>query len=86
MACEIPALLCIEGEAVDIIHQAGAGVVVPPEDPKSLADAILMLQADSIKRQELGRNGREFVVSHYSREILARRLADVLEKVVNEEG
>ncbi len=41
MACEKPVLLALEGEAAEILEAADAGIVVPPEDPPALADAIL---------------------------------------------
>jgi glycosyltransferase involved in cell wall biosynthesis len=79
MACEIPVLLCIEGEAADLVLKAGAGVVVPPEDPKALAKAVLELKGNPEQCLTYGRNGRAFVTAHYSRQTLAKQLAELLE-------
>lgn len=35
-----------EGEGADILRESGAGMVVPPEDPKALAEAIKLLSSD----------------------------------------
>ena len=82
MACGRPVLLSIEGEAVQLLNRARAGVAVPPETPGALAQAILDLQADPAARAEYGRNGREFVEASYSRQAFARQLEQLLRAVV----
>jgi phosphatidyl-myo-inositol alpha-mannosyltransferase len=59
------------------------GVLVPPEDPEALADAILALLADETARLERGRAARERAVSEYAWPLLAERLADCYERVLN---
>jgi colanic acid biosynthesis glycosyl transferase WcaI len=82
MACGRPVLLAIEGEAVDLLLRAQAGIVVPPETPAALAQAILDLRADPAARAMLGRNGRAFVEANYSRQGFARQLEQLLHTVV----
>jgi colanic acid biosynthesis glycosyl transferase WcaI len=82
MACGRPVLLAIEGEAVQLLHRAQAGVVVPPETPGALAQAILDLRADPAARAMLGRNGRAFVETNYSRQGFARQLEQLLRTIV----
>src|SRR5438067_2214049 len=41
LACGKPVIAALEGEGGRIIRDAGAGWVVPPENPKALADAVL---------------------------------------------
>jgi colanic acid biosynthesis glycosyl transferase WcaI len=79
MACARPVLLSIEGESTELLRRAGAGVAVPPEDPAALARAVLDLQADPGRRDELGRRGRAFVEAHYSRQGFALRLEQLLQ-------
>ncbi len=81
MACCKPVLLCAEGEAVDVLRQADAGIVVPPQDAAAAAEAILKLRADPRLAERLGQNGREAVCRSYSRQALAARLTDVLERL-----
>lgn len=83
MACERPVLLSIEGEAVELLAQARAGVAVPPESPGELAEAILNLQANPAARAAFGRNGRAFVEANFSRQKLACQLEQLLHAVLN---
>lgn len=82
MACSRPVLLSIEGEAAQLLRRAQAGVVVPPETPGALAQAILDLQTDPTARALFGRNGRAFVEASYSRQGFARQLEQLLCTVV----
>jgi len=82
MACGRPVLLSIEGEAVQLLDRAQAGVAVPPETPEALARAILDLQADPSARAAFGRNGRVFVEANFSRQGFARQLEQLLRTVV----
>jgi glycosyltransferase involved in cell wall biosynthesis len=49
-----------DGETAHEVNAAGAGLVVGPDDPEELADAVLRLQADPELRRTLGSNAREF--------------------------
>ena len=47
MGMGVPILMSVpEGEATRLVSDTGAGVCVPPEDPRALADAVLALAAD----------------------------------------
>ena len=50
-----------QGEAARLVEEAKAGIVVSPENPLALADAVLRLLGNSELVQEFGRNGRQFV-------------------------
>ena len=59
------------------VRLAGAGIVVPAEDPTALAEALLTIRGLAVsEREEMGRRGREYAERHCS---YARR-ADELEK------
>jgi glycosyltransferase involved in cell wall biosynthesis len=53
----------VEGTG-DIVRHEENGLVVPPADPQSLADAVTRLAHDSDLRRKLGRNAREFAERH----------------------
>ena len=72
MAMGIPIVLGVEGESADIIADAKSGVLVPPEDPQALANAVRQLAADPEVRSRLGTAGQRAVQSHYNRQTLAR--------------
>ncbi|KAF3886203.1 MULTISPECIES: glycosyltransferase family 4 protein [Nostocales] len=54
------------GTAARAIKQSGGGVIVPPEDPQALADAILELYQHPEKVKTLGYNSRKFAIDQYS--------------------
>jgi colanic acid biosynthesis glycosyl transferase WcaI len=78
-ACECPIVLSMEGEARKVLEQAQAGVYVEPEYPQGLAETIQALSKDRDRCHGYGKNGRQFVEAHYSRQAQAQRLAALLE-------
>lgn len=66
MATERPVIYAGRGEGAQLIENAGAGVVVPPEDPRALADAIIALLDDPDRATEMGKNGRKLVEADFS--------------------
>ncbi len=69
------------GEASEIITGEGAGVVLPPEDPAMLAEALRALKADPARMAQLARNSHD-AAPRFSRERQARDMMAVLEAVV----
>ncbi len=82
MACALPVLLAIEGEAVVLLEeQAQAGIAVPPETPQALVAAIMTLKSDPTRCACFGKNGRAFVEQNFSRQEFARELETLLMQV-----
>lgn len=79
MACERPVVVAVDGQARQIVEEAGAGVFVEPEDSNSLVNAILDLAKDPARRFQMGASGRQYIVSKFSREKTARDYITVLE-------
>ena len=58
------------------VSEAGAGISVPGENPKALAEAIIQLSELSINmRQTMGKCAQAFALEHFDYAIIARRLA-----------
>jgi len=72
MAGGKPIVLAAEGEAARLIEASGAGVVVSPEDHRSLANAICNLLEDRARAKQMGKNGRAFVVANFQWPLLVR--------------
>ncbi|MCB0012741.1 MAG: glycosyltransferase, partial [Anaerolineales bacterium] len=82
-ACETPTILTVnDGEAVAATAAAGAGLVIRPEDPAAMVAALREIATWSETRPEAGRQGREFVLAHYSRQRQAEQLAEILQGVI----
>lgn len=78
MASGKPVVYSGAGEGARLIARAQAGLVVRPEEPNALADAIVRLAADPALAAELGANGRRCVETEYTWSFLVRRWIDDL--------
>ena len=78
MACERPVVVAVDGQARQIVEEAGAGVYAEPENSKALVKAILTLAADPESRRQMGASGRQYIVNKFSREKTARDYTAVL--------
>jgi len=82
MACARPVILGVDGLARSIIQEANAGMVVEPENPRDLAEAITRLAADPKLGAALGRNGRNYVLQNFTRRHTAEAYVRILEEIV----
>lgn len=63
------------------VEESGCGIVIEPEKPDEILSAILKLKDLSIEeRNEMGKRGKEFVLSHYDYRILAEKFLLVMEQ------
>jgi len=66
-------------ETARTLAQSGGGVIVEPESPASLAEAILSLCSRPERSRQLGLRGRQFAERHFSStKVLARLEAELL--------
>jgi len=83
MGMGLPILLASpEGEASGIVRQTGAGVVVPPEQPALLAEAVLKLYEHPEELASL-RRASYAAAPHFSRKEQAEKMLAVLQAVVD---
>lgn len=80
MAAELPVVCAIGGDMEALVKEANAGITVPPEIPKLLAEAIVKLHADPNLCKKLGRNGRKYIEKNMAREILVERLIERIQE------
>jgi colanic acid biosynthesis glycosyl transferase WcaI len=57
------------GTAASALRKSGAGLIVPPEEPQALADAIVKLYRDCSLAERLGRQGRIYAEQNYAFEL-----------------
>ena len=81
MACERPVIVAVDGQARQIVEEAGAGVFVEPENSKALVKAILDLADDPEHTRQMGASGRHYIVNRLSREKTAQDYIAVLEEM-----
>ncbi len=82
LAAGRPIVMAMEGSAAALVRDADAGIMIRPEDPGALADAILRLKnTDVDRRLAMGARGREYVRRHFLREHVVTRYEMLLEDV-----
>jgi len=88
MAVGRPILACLNGEGARMVVEAKAGVAVPAEDARALADAVLQLfRMNPAERDRLGDNGYRYFERNFNREVLVDQLIDHFQSVaIPDEG
>jgi colanic acid biosynthesis glycosyl transferase WcaI len=80
MSCGRPVILGVDGQARQMVEEAGAGIVIEPESSAALVQAISRLAANPELGHALGQRGREYIVWNLSR----RQTADTYLRVLQE--
>lgn len=81
MAAAKPVIINLEGEAWDIIQEAGCGVLAREEDSRSLGEQILSLRGEGVKLPAIGEKGRQFVGDNFNRASISAKLEQLLGRV-----
>lgn len=76
-AAGVPVVATQVGGVVDIIEDGSNGLLVPPADPKSMADAIMRIFKDTQLAQELAENAYAKVKEKYNVELMVKNTLDV---------
>ncbi len=84
IASGLPVLNNYPGWLAGMIEERGCGVVVPPDDPRAFADAVLELREDPQRLAEMGRAARKLAEDRFDRRRLATTFADTLEQACAE--
>lgn len=81
MAMKKPIILGVAGESQQMVEEAGAGLCIPPEDSRALAEAVQRLADDAALAMQLGANGYRYVTQSHDRIVLARFFKTLLRTV-----
>ena len=83
MAAGLPVVASVHAvsEAARLIRKAGCGLVVQPETPDALRDAVASLLTDPGRRQQLADAGRSFARREFDRLTIVARQAAVLDSI-----
>jgi len=75
-----PVLYAIDSGENNIVKTAECGVSVEAQNPLAIADGIAELYAMGTEREKFGKNGRKFILEHFTYDKLAKRYQDLMEK------
>jgi glycosyltransferase involved in cell wall biosynthesis len=80
MSCCIPFIGCGKGEIQEIADESGAGIIAE-SSPEKIAEVILQLLNDPVKRGRMGESGRKYVEQRFTRKAIAKNLITVIEGI-----
>jgi glycosyltransferase involved in cell wall biosynthesis len=81
MASGLPVVGTTVGGIPGMIEEGQSGFLVPPGDPKSLADALGSLCADAERRKRFGAVSHDLFMKNYSADTMADAVEAIYEKV-----
>jgi glycosyltransferase involved in cell wall biosynthesis len=82
MACEKPVVSTITGSIPEIVKDRVTGILVEQKNPVALQLALEELLLDKKEREQLGRNGREWVLEAFEANKIAKQLASLYEQLI----
>jgi len=79
-----------ESQGAMVLSEAGGGLIIPPEDPKAMAEAVKRLMTDQQTLESMGKANREYAEKNFDRhKIVAAQeqfLLEVVRKAKQTEG
>ncbi|MCK4421641.1 glycosyltransferase family 4 protein [candidate division WOR-3 bacterium] len=75
-ACGVP-IVSTRIKGLEIVEEEGIGILVPPDDPEVLADAIIRLLKKPEMREEMGKNGRKIAKEQFSWKLIAKKTLEL---------
>jgi glycosyltransferase involved in cell wall biosynthesis len=83
MACETPVVATSAGALKEVVGADGAGILVPPKDPRALAQAVTALMKDKKLRRAMGGKGRQRAVANFAWPVAAKNTLEVYRDVID---
>ena len=83
MAMKKPVIGTKVGGVPEVVKDGVTGILVPPEEPLKLADAIITLLKDRELMRKMGEEGRRIVEKGYSVDVMNKRMFEFYESIIN---
>ena len=77
MAASLPVVATRVGGNPEAVEDGVTGLLVPPEDPNALADALQELLSDSERSWAMGEAGRRLAIREFSNDRVVNQVADI---------
>ena len=86
MACERPVVASAVGGIPEVVIPGKTGLLVPPADPRALADGLNRILGDRDMARAMGLAGRRRAVDHFSWSSIAAKTRRMYEELLMEKG
>jgi glycosyltransferase involved in cell wall biosynthesis len=84
LAAGKPIVLASRGGSADVVSKAGAGIVLPPDDPARLAAGLLEIaEKDPSERAQMGERGRHYFAAHFTKQAVLPAYIAALARVAD---
>lgn len=83
MACSTAVVASRVGGIPEVVDDGVTGLLVPPDDPAALADALNLLLRDPGRAEAMGQAGRERAVTEFSWETVAAQTVTLYESLIS---
>lgn len=82
MACRRPVVAFADGAIPEVVRHGETGLLVDPDDPAALADALERLVRDAALREQMGALGEQHAVDCFSLKVTIARHAEMYRDVI----
>jgi len=86
MAVGLPVIATNVGGIPEIITNGENGILVPPENPQALAEAISDLIEHPDKRKMFAEKGRQHITANFTNDIMAKKYMEVYRNIINQKN
>jgi glycosyltransferase involved in cell wall biosynthesis len=82
MALGLPVVASRIAALHEVVDDGGSGILVPPSDPETLAEAMGSILDDPTTSRRLGERGRQLFLAHLTAEQSHRRMINLYRQLV----
>lgn len=82
LACGVPVIVTDWPGQADLVRKNGCGLVIPPDNPEALAEAVAYLYYHPEERSAMGERGHNLVKLEYSWDRCAQKTSEILMTLV----
>jgi glycosyltransferase involved in cell wall biosynthesis len=83
MAASLPVVATRVGGNSEAVEDGVTGLLVPPEDPNALANAMQKLLSDSERTRAMGEAGRRLAIRAFSNDRMVNQVADIYHRLLS---
>ncbi|MBI2063492.1 MAG: glycosyltransferase family 4 protein [Candidatus Yanofskybacteria bacterium] len=79
-ACSVPVIATHTGSIDEVVLHGETGLLVEPNNPEQLAEAMIGLLTNENLSRQMGEKGRKYVTENFSHKIIAEKISNFLNK------